>query len=341
MPRFNWKRQDWFIATFIIVVMVFISTFGAGCASLSAKADKLAIDTHRQTATITAQVAETSDHVNVSDKSTQRVASQVPLLGSELDYTSAALSAIERKIVALRPSPTTQEVLDIRDITEKELIYAQTELVALAKQIATLNAEIEVAHAENLAAGKSVNKVLTPIKKIDKNTDGQANLTHVAEDEVSAIRSSWTYRIGHFVVEFWVWLFVLEAIHIIAALLSPFIPEPYQAFCLFVAKWINPLGWITALLAHVEIAKLQTALQTANDKINTAITAVQEYASDIVPAASSHVQPYTSFSPPTEAFLSQYVSPAVAAPLPVPSTPTPTVLPNGVVISGAVVGGAA
>lgn len=321
----------------LIAVAVFC--LAPGACNLAGESDRLAADTHAQTATIRAAASEITDHVAVSDQATQAEAAKIPIIGTEIDEAFADLSDLERRIVA---APTTQQFFDFHSFAQQKISQLQAKLGKFAAEISELSAALAVAHAENVAAKTSVTKVAAPLAKIDKNADAQAKLTRAAVAEVAAIKSSLRYRIGGWIVTI-LWIAgILFVVHFIAAVVALCAPPPYNTYASIIAKAVNPLGWISSLLSHVELAKASAALTAANVEVTKATNAVAEVVNDIVPAATSYVQPYAPYSAPTTAVIASAVGVSSAAPIPVPepasaivqSLATPLTVPSPSLLGG-------
>lgn len=70
--------------------------------------------------------------------------------------------------------------------------------------------------------------------------------------QVKALTNSWGYQFQVWTIRFFWWTVIAIAIHVVAGLLAIWLPKPYSTIAGIVSKIVNPMGWFTWLVSHIQ-----------------------------------------------------------------------------------------
>jgi hypothetical protein len=149
--------------------------------------------------------------------------SPVAPVGTSLDKTTAYVNSAEVAVQQAKPhsDPVGQEDLALASTAHKS---ARDSLDQARKDLAGVQSALT-------AKDKQI-----------------ASLT----DSIAALNDSWGHKLQVFTEAFLTLLLILVGLHLVGAVLAMVLPPPYSIIAALVAKVVNPFGWLTWLILHVE-----------------------------------------------------------------------------------------
>lgn len=90
----------------------------------------------------------------------------------------------------------------------------------------------------------------------------------IAITQRDALLHSWGHKLQVWVTWLFWLLIILTAIHVLCAVVAPFLPPGWGMIVAAIGKWVNPLGWLTIALGWMQrnaMAKHEMAKVAANE----------------------------------------------------------------------------
>lgn len=112
--------------------------------------------------------------------------------------------------------------------------------------------DLGLASTAHKAVVDSLGKAKVDLAGVQAAIQADENLIVGLKNQVGSLLSSWGYRFQVITTRIFVILCILVGLHLVAGVVAIFAPPPYGTIAGVVSKVVNPLGWFTWLVAHVQ-----------------------------------------------------------------------------------------
>ena len=159
-----------------------------------------------------------------------------------------------------KPSPTAP----VGTAIDKASAYNKSADAAVAAAVPHTDSagkeDLTLAASAHKSVEQSLQEARTSLVATQKAYDAQTAAVASLTNQLAALNNSWGHKLQVFVQAFLTVILILIGIHFVCGLLAMVLPPPYSVIAALVAKIVNPFGWFTWLITHIETNVAKNAI---------------------------------------------------------------------------------